>query len=121
MGFGAECAQIERTSFKTKFLDYLTYQKPIIVWGPDYCSAVRVAQEFDSAETCTYSDAQTILERIVSLAGSPDRQMTLVRNARAMYEDRFRPDKIHGALVAKINETISTFRAGKVSESTLRP
>jgi len=119
MGFGPECAQIEKTSFKTKFLDYLTYEKPIVVWGPEYCSAVRVAHEFDSAETCTDPDAQTILERIVSLAGSPDRKLTLVGNARTMYEDRFRPDKIHGALVAKIKETISTFRTGKLSESTL--
>src|SRR4029450_12281434 len=50
MGFGARCPQIEPTSFKTKFLDYLTFQKPIIVWGPQYCSAVRIAREFDAAE-----------------------------------------------------------------------
>lgn len=120
MGFGPECAQIEKTSFKTKFLDYLTYQKPIVVWGPDYCSAVKVAQEFDSAEICTDPDAQMILERIISLAGSPERQMNLVRNARAMYEDRFRPDKIHAALVAKIKETISDYTPGKLLGNTAR-
>ena len=111
MGFGPECAQIEKTSFKTKFLDYLTYQKPILVWGPEYCSAVRVAKEFDSAEICSESDAQSVLAQLVSLGISPDRQVTLVKNARKMYEDRFRPDKIHSALVSKIKETILNFRS----------
>src|SRR5256885_7955894 len=42
---------------KTKFLDYLTFQKPIIVWGPEYSSAVRAAREFDAAECYTSPNA----------------------------------------------------------------
>jgi len=120
MGFGAECAQVEKTSFKTKFLDYLTYQKPILVWGPEYCSAVRVAKEFDSAEVCTNPNPLEILGKILSLMTSPDRQIDLVRNARTMYEDRFHPSKIHSALVAKIKETISDFHSGNLSGNASR-
>ena len=36
--------------------DYLSFRRPILVWGPEYCSAVRVATEFDSAECVTDSD-----------------------------------------------------------------
>jgi len=110
MGFGADCAQIERTSFKTKFLDYLAYQKPIVVWGPQYCSAVRVAREFNSAEICAEPTATAALARILTLKASPERQGELVRNARQMYEDRFHPDKIHNGLVTKIRETLQAFR-----------
>ena len=106
MGFGTECEQIERTSFKTKFLDYLAIQKPIIVWGPEYCSAVRFAGEFDSAEITTEPDAEPVLQKILSLCNSPVRQTELIGNARRMYEDRFHPDKIHSAFVHKIRETI---------------
>ena len=106
MGFDERCAQVERTSFKTKFLDYLSYQKPILVWGPEYCSAVRVAQEFDSAEICTQPDAAVMLEKILAVGNAPDRQTALVHHARRMYEDRFHPDKIHGGLVQKIHETV---------------
>jgi len=116
MGFGTECAQIEKTSFKTKFLDYLTYQKPIIVWGPEYCSAVRVAKEFDSAEICSDSNAQSVLTQIVSLVNSLDRQVTLVQNAGKMYEDRFRPDKIHSTLVEKIKETVAYYHSCRISK-----
>jgi glycosyltransferase involved in cell wall biosynthesis len=106
MGFENQCAQVERTSFKTKFLDYLSYQKPILVWGPEYCSAVRVAREFDSAEVCIEADAAPILRAILAVRNSPERQAMLVRNARQMYEDRFHPHRIHAAFVRRIEETV---------------
>jgi hypothetical protein len=110
MGFDLQCAQVERTSFKTKFLDYLSYRKPILVWGPEYCSAVRVAREFDSAEICMQSKAEKILEKILKLRGEPERQSILVQNARKMYLDRFHPDKIHGGLVRAVQETVRVGR-----------
>jgi hypothetical protein len=106
MGFGESCAQVERTSFKTKFLDYVAFQKPIVVWGPDYCSAVRIAREFDSAECCTTSEAAQCLHQIRAVAGNPSRQTELVRNARQMYQDRFHPDKIHAGFFEKCRELI---------------
>jgi glycosyltransferase involved in cell wall biosynthesis len=99
MGFEHRCAQVERTSFKTKFLDYLAYQKPVLVWGPEYCSAVRVAREFDSAEICTNPDATAFLQSILALRNAPGRQTTLVQNARKMYASRFHPEKIHEEFV----------------------
>lgn len=108
MGFEERCAQVERTSFKTKYLDYLCYQKPILVWGPEYCSAVRVAREFDSAEICLQPEAAAILGKILTVRSSPERQKALVGNARKMYADRFHPDKIHGDFVRKIQETVET-------------
>jgi len=108
MGFDERCAQVERTSFKTKFLDYLSYQKPILVWGPEYCSAVRVAREFDSAEICAQPEAAGMLEKILAVRNAPNRQVALVENARKMYEARFHPDKIHAGLVKKIQHTVES-------------
>ncbi len=112
MGFEEHCAQVERTSFKTKFLDYLSYQKPILVWGPEYCSAVRVAREFDSAECCIEQGAPAILKAILAVRDAPDRQVTLVQNARKMYNERFNPDTIHNEFVRSIHQTVKSFRAG---------
>jgi hypothetical protein len=95
MGFGRECAHTERTSFKTKFLDYLTFRKPILLWGPDYCSASRYADEFDSAEKCHSPDPPAFLETIRRVQTNPERQKQLVANAEKMFQDRFHPDKIH--------------------------
>jgi glycosyltransferase involved in cell wall biosynthesis len=110
MGFEEQAALVERTSFKTKFLDYLVYQKPIVVWGPDYCSAVRVAQEFDSAEICTRPEPEAMLKSVLALAQNPARQSALVSHARRMYEGRFHPTKIHGGLVLAIRETVEKYK-----------
>lgn len=109
MGFDQSCAHVERTSFKTKFLDYLSFRRPILVWGPDYCSAVRVAREFDSAQCVTDANPTTCAEAIQQLAQAPQRRATLMANATQMYRDRFHPDKIHAGLVSNIQNTIEQY------------
>jgi hypothetical protein len=106
MGFGAECAQTERTSFKTKFLDYLTFQKPIIIWGPEYCSAVRVAREFDAAECYTSPDTAGCAATLQNVARSPERQKQLVANALRMYHSRFEPSQIHAVLLTECEKLV---------------
>jgi hypothetical protein len=113
MGFDKASAQIERTSFKTKFLDYLSFRRPILVWGPDYCSAVRIAREFDSANCVTDIRAEVCGEAIYRLALDFERRSQLIENAEKMYGDRFHPDKIHAGLVSKIAETITTYQHTK--------
>lgn len=109
MGFGDECAHVEKTSFKTKFLDYLSFRRPILTWGPEYCSAVRTAREFDSAECVTVNDAAKCATVIRELAGSSQRRTELMANAQAMYESRFHPDRIHEGLVREIRKVCKKF------------
>jgi hypothetical protein len=106
MGFGDDCAQIERTSFKTKFLDYLTFQKPIVIWGPEYCSAVRVAREFDAAECYTSPDAPGCVATLENVARSAERQKQLAANARRMYHSRFEPSQIHAVLLRECEKLV---------------
>jgi hypothetical protein len=106
MGFGDDCAQIERTSFKTKFLDYLTFQKPIVVWGPEYCSAIRFAREFDAAEYYTSSDPAGCIATLQNLARCAERQKQLVANARRMYQSRFEPSQIHAVLLRECEKLV---------------
>jgi hypothetical protein len=110
MGFGASNASVERTSFKTKFLDYLSFQRPIVVWGPEYSSAVRTSREFDSAEICASPEPVACLERIFAVSRDPIRQTDLLVNAGRMYEDRFHPDKIHQALLASFRKLVADHR-----------
>ncbi len=106
MGFDKGGEFAERTSFKTKFLDYLSFKKPIFVWGPEYCTAVRIAREFDSAEICERPDPKSALETILSLKKNPNRQKQLIENALKMNQSRFNSEQIHSVLVNSIHKLV---------------
>ena len=107
MGFGKDCEMVERTSFKTKFLDYLSVGRPVFIWGPAYCSAVGYAREFDSAEVCTDKKPGTAAEVLRRLVGNMGRKQQLVENAGRMYADRFHPDRIHEVFLGGMRELVA--------------
>lgn len=109
MGFEPKQAIVERTSFKTKFLDYLTFDRPIVIWGPPDCSAAVVAREFNSAEVCTEESPQAVIRVLRDLSQSCARQQEIVRNGAKMLAGRFNPEVIHQGLVAAIERTINTY------------
>jgi hypothetical protein len=87
MGFGEDARLIESTSFKSKFVDYLVSGRPIIVWGPEYCTAVRHARKYGFAEFVTNPDPETVLTTIIKLAHDPERCAELVQNALKFFEN----------------------------------
>jgi len=108
MGFGSENQQVERTSFKTKFLDYLSFERPVCVWGPPYSSAVRTAREFDSAEICESPSAVDCLSMLMGLARDKARSSALLANAAGMYAARFHPEKIHSFFLEECRKIMPT-------------
>jgi hypothetical protein len=106
MGFGSENEQVERTSFKTKFLDYLSFERPVCVWGPSYSSAVLTAREFDSAEVCDSPSEHDCLSMLRALAADRKRPVDLMANAAKMYEARFHPERIHSRLLEECRKLL---------------
>lgn len=106
MGFGEHARVVESTSFKTKFLDYLAFRRPILVWGPEYCTAVTVARQFDSAEIVTDPSPAACLDALHSLASNPERRKALITNAATMLDGDFHPSRIHQGLVDKLQALI---------------
>ncbi len=49
ISFEKEHELFMRRSFTTKFLDYVAFGKPVIFWGPEYCTPARVAREHGGA------------------------------------------------------------------------
>jgi hypothetical protein len=109
MGFGKDCELVERTSFKTKFLDYLSVGRPVFVWGPTYCSAVGYAKEFDSAEVCTEENPTAAALGLARLLADSSRKKDLTLNAERMYADRFHPDKIHQVFLDGLRQISKRF------------
>ena len=98
MGFDRSAELIERTSFKTKMLDYLAFQKPILIWGPEYCTAVRVARSYDSALCVTDPNPVFLLDAMKRMASEPLLRMKHVENAEKMRIHAFNSDKVYQSM-----------------------
>lgn len=106
MGFDDRARVVESTSFKTKFLDYLTFRRPILVWGPSYCTAVSVAREYDSAEIVVDPSPSVCLEKLSSLGSNLDRRCQLIGNSKKMLDGDFHPSVIHQGLKFRLENLI---------------
>jgi glycosyltransferase involved in cell wall biosynthesis len=67
MGFEEGARQIESTSFKSKIVDYLLAERPLIVWGPDYSTAVRHARSEGFGLVVDTPDPAAVVEALKRL------------------------------------------------------
>ncbi len=107
MGFGADEALIERTSFKTKLLDYILFEKPVLVWGPEYSTAVELARKFDCAHCVTDPNPKAALAGMKDLAANRPLRDRLVRNATKLRETELNHNKTYAVLKIQMQKLLS--------------
>jgi glycosyltransferase involved in cell wall biosynthesis len=95
MSFGSELELMMRTSFTTKFLEYVQFAKPVIVWGPGYCQPVSVARETAAGLPVDQDDVEAVVKALESLR-SPERWLELARGAWSAANGIFSHERIHG-------------------------
>src|SRR5262245_3574109 len=83
-----------RTSFTTKFLDYVAFGKPVILWGPDYCTPVRVARKHGGAVVVNQNDPNAIASACRQIAGDALWREQLSQQARQLHQTLFNPDRL---------------------------
>jgi len=121
MGFEESVRIIESTSFKTKFLDYLSFGRPILVWGPRYCTAVAAAQKYDSAEIVTDSSPIACLEALSRLGSDLQRRTQLITNASNMLQGDFHPSTIHKQLLARLYNLVESGNSSLKHSTSYQP
>jgi len=93
-----------QTSFPSKLLEYCQFGKPIIIWGPENCSAVHWGRKHQSALVVTSSLAQDLVKAIQELATQPEEQLRLVNKALEMAQGMFNPEKIQQQFVESLHQ-----------------
>jgi hypothetical protein len=107
MGFGPDSALIERTSFKTKLLDYILFEKPMLVWGPEYSTAVELGRKFECAYCVTDPRPEAALAGMKALAGNRSLRESLVENATKLRETELNHNKVYSILKAQLEKLIA--------------
>jgi len=110
MSFEKEHELFMRTSFTTKFLDYVAFGKPVILWGPDYCTPVRVAREHRGAVVVNQNDPNAIVSACRRIAGDALWREQLSQQARQIHQTLFNPDRLQGIFVGEIEKLVRNRR-----------
>jgi glycosyltransferase involved in cell wall biosynthesis len=104
MSFETEHELFMRTSFTTKFLDYVAFGKPVVLWGPDYCTPVRVARKQGGAVVVNQNDPDAIISSCRQLAADAARREQLSQEASRLHQTLFDPDRLQEIFVGEIEK-----------------
>jgi glycosyltransferase involved in cell wall biosynthesis len=107
MSFEKEHELFMRTSFTTKFLDYVAFEKPVILWGPQYCTPVRVAREHGGAAVVTTSDPGAVVSLCREIAADAALNEKLSKEALHLHQTLFNPDRLQAIFVGEIKKLVA--------------
>jgi glycosyltransferase involved in cell wall biosynthesis len=98
------------TSFPSKMMNAMQLGLPVVIWGPEYCSAVQWARLGNRALCVTKADASALRDALETLADSPSEQQRLAKSAREAAAGDFNSDRIQEKFIAVLTEAISRAR-----------
>jgi glycosyltransferase involved in cell wall biosynthesis len=95
-----------RTSFPSKLLDYCAYGKPLVVWGPDHCSAVRFLNKKNAACLVTDFSPKAMIKATEALFGDSLHMAELGQSALGLSKSMFDPETIQADLRRYVAESL---------------
>ena len=107
MSFEKEHELFMRTSFTTKFLDYVAFGKPVILWGPPYCTPSRLAKKEDAAVVVTQPGPENVVAEARRLMMDPEAVTKLASASRMLYRSVFSPDRLQEIFVSEIEKLVN--------------
>lgn len=94
MSFASQDRKRMETSFPSKLLEFAQYERPLVIWGPEYCSAVRWATERNSGLCITDADPKSLVAAVEKLSQSPYEISRLALAAKNAANGDFEPTAI---------------------------
>lgn len=106
MSFEKEHEHFMRTSFTTKFLDYATFQKPIVLWAPEYCTPMRVVNRDGGALAVNSPSPDAVVDAVREIASNTERREELRAGAAQLNATTFNPDRLQNVFVSQITNLV---------------
>src|SRR6266705_2565704 len=107
MSFEKEHELFMRTSFTTKFLDYVSFGKPVILWGPEFCTPVRVAREHGGAAVVSAADSDAVISICRQIARDAALNEKFSKEALRLQQTLFNPDRLQAIFVGEIEKLVA--------------
>jgi len=94
------------TSFPSKMLEMAQMGKPLVIWGPEYCSAVQWARRADRALCVTDPDPKVLREELEKLVSSPEEQQRLSIASRDAAAGEFSAERIQSQFMEALKSVL---------------
>lgn len=94
------------TSFPSKLTEFAQFGKPLVIWGPDYCSAAQWARRGNRALCVTDSGGNSLRNALERLASSPGEQQRLGDEALRAAHLEFNPVNLQAQFIHGIQNAI---------------
>lgn len=79
------------TSFPSKLVEFAQLGKPLIIWGPEYCSAIQWSGAEEKAICITSPSVAELLKALLELKACPNRLALLKSKTKKAAEAEFNP------------------------------
>jgi glycosyltransferase involved in cell wall biosynthesis len=99
------------TSFPSKMIDAMQLGLPVVIWGPEYCSAVQWARRGQRALCVTDASPSALRQALEELAASPAEQERFAKSSSEAVAGDFNPERIQAQFVDALRRAIY-YRAG---------
>ncbi len=106
MVFDSAMRRRMETSFPSKMVEMCQMWKAIVVWGPEYCSAVQWARQGDRALCVTDPDPKVLRREIEKLASNQEELQRLSNAAREAAETDFSHERIKAQFMEALRGTL---------------
>jgi glycosyltransferase involved in cell wall biosynthesis len=106
MSFEKEHELFMRTSFTTKFLDYAAFGKPIILWGPDYCTPSMLARREDRALVVSDPSPSKVVDALVAFRSIPELLEKYSAAAQRLHSTVFSPERLQSVFTEQIEKLV---------------
>jgi glycosyltransferase involved in cell wall biosynthesis len=111
MSFAPSHRRRMTTSFPSKMIDAMQLGLPVVIWGPEYCSAVKWARRGERALCVTDANPTAIRDALEELAASPAEQERLANLSREAAATDFNRERIQMQFMDALGRAIQVNRA----------
>jgi glycosyltransferase involved in cell wall biosynthesis len=108
MVFDPEMRRRMETSFPSKLIEMAQFGRPLVIWGPEYCSAVQWARQENRALCVTDPDPKVLLMALEKLASNQEALHRLSNAAREAAETEFSHDRIQAQFMEALRGSLGT-------------
>lgn len=91
MSFDPALRRRMETSFPSKLPEYAQFGKPIVIWGPEYCSAIHWGKEGDRALCITEASPKVVVAALQNLSMDLSQREHYASQAQLAAQQEFNP------------------------------